>query len=175
MGFGKEFVMNEKLADALNEQINKEMFSAYLYLSMSAYCASIGLTGFANWMRVQYDEEFFHATKIFNYLIERGHKVELKAIEKPENNWSDIINVFEATYKHEQFITSSINKLMYIAFEVKDYAAQSFLSWYINEQVEEEANADELLKKLQLIKGDYNALLNIDKDCAARVFVPPSA
>ncbi len=167
--------MNEKLVKALNEQINKEMFSAYLYLSMSAYCASIGLTGFANWMRVQYDEEFFHATKIFNYLIERGEDVELQAIDKPQKSWADIIAVFEATYEHEKFITSSINSLMDIALDVKDYAAQSFLSWYINEQVEEEANADELLKKLKLIKGDYNALLNIDKDCATRVFVQPAA
>ena len=99
----------------------------------------------------------------------------MQAIDKPQKSWSDIIAVFEATYEHEQFITSSINGLMDIAFEVKDYAAQSFLSWYINEQVEEEANADELLKKLKLIKGDYNALLNIDKDCATRVFVPPVA
>ena len=176
MGYGKEKTMLTKKMEAeLNEQVNKELYSSYLYLSMSAYCNETGFLGFANWMRVQAQEELAHAMKLFDHILERGGEVKLATVNQPDAQWINLTNVFEATLKHEQFITSSINHLMEVATEEKDFASVSFLTWYINEQIEEEANADELLKKLKFIGDDKNAMLTLDKELSTRVFVPIAA
>jgi len=165
-------MLTKRMEEELNEQINKEMYSSYLYLSMSSYCAQTGFMGFANWMRVQAQEELDHAMKIFDYVIERGGCPVLKTIEQPDATWINLTNVFEATLKHEQFVTSCINHLMGVAMEEKDFASISFLNWYVDEQIEEEANADELVKKLQFVAEDKNAMLTLDKELAARVYTP---
>ncbi|MDD3593888.1 MAG: ferritin [Candidatus Gastranaerophilales bacterium] len=167
-------MLTKRIEDALNQQINKEFYSAYLYLSMSAYCASIGLEGFANWMKVQYEEEVFHTMKIYNYLLDRKGKVILETIEKPDNEWINVIELFENVLKHEQFVTQSINHLMDIAIEEKDHATVSFLKWFVDEQVEEEVAAEAIIDKLKLIKGEGNGIFMIDKDLAARVFTVPA-
>jgi len=157
---------------ALNEQINKELFSAYLYLSMSAYAESIGLKGFAQWLKVQYQEELDHAMKFYTYVIERGGKVELESIDKPKNEWSSILEVFEDGYEHEQFISESINNLMDLAVSEKDYATMNMLQWFINEQVEEESSFLEIVDKLKLLDGDKRGLFMLDKDLGQRTYVP---
>lgn len=168
-------MINQRVADAINAQINAEMYSAYLYLSMSAYFEEENLAGFANWMRIQFEEEQFHAMKFFNYLSERGGRVELEAIEKPKVSWDSIIEVFEETLEHERHVTSLINNLMDIAIEERDHATSSFLQWYIDEQVEEEAAAEGILTQLKFIGGQGNAVLMLDREMAARTFTPPAA
>ncbi len=173
MGYGKEITMLTKKMEAeLNGQINKELYSSYLYLSMSAYCNSIGFLGFANWLRIQAKEELDHAMKLFDFILERGGNASLATVEQPDAEWVNLSNVFDATLKHEQFITSSINHLMEIAVEEKDFASMSFLNWYVSEQIEEEANAEEIVRKLQFVGDDKNAMLTLDKELAARVYTP---
>lgn len=166
-------MINEKMEKAFNTQINKELYSEYLYLSMSAYMQSIGLSGFANWMRVQAQEENFHAMAMFDYVLERGGKVKLEAIDAPPNNWNNVLEVFEETLAHEHYVTSLINALADVAEEVKDRAALAFIQWFITEQVEEEATDSDIVSKLKLINLNGDALFAMDKDMAARVFVPP--
>lgn len=166
-------MINEKLEAAFNDQINKEFYSEYLYLSMQAYFHRHNLQGFVNWMQVQVQEEHAHALGMFNYLDERGGKVELEAIDKPQTDWNSPLHVFEEVLKHEEYVTSRINALMDVAEEVRDRAALSFLDWYLKEQVEEEANVGGVLQTLKLIKDDANALLLLDKDLAQRTFVQP--
>lgn len=156
---------------ALNEQINAEQYSAFLYLSMSAYLNDVGLPGFANWMNVQYQEELSHANKFFNYVVERGEKVELKAIKQMPTKWDGIIDIYEATLEHEQLVTGLIHNLMDIAIEEKDHAAQSFLRWFVDEQVEEEANVTEILDTLKLINGQGNGIFMLDREMRNRKFV----
>ncbi|MCQ6253640.1 ferritin [Methanocaldococcus sp.] len=165
-------MIKENILNALNKQINKEFYSAYLYLSMSAYAESLGLKGFAQWFKVQSQEELDHAMKIYSYVIERGGRVKLYAIEKPKNDWS-IIEVFEDGYKHEQLMTESINNLMDLAVSEKDYATVNFLQWFVNEQVEEEASFSEILDKLKLIGDDKRGLFMLDKDLGQRVYTSP--
>ena len=130
-------VISSKINDIINEQINKEFFSSYLYLSMAAYFESINFEGFAHWMRLQSKEENSHAIKFFNYIYERGGKVTLKAIEKPKAEWKSPLEAFEEAYEHEKFITDSIYKILEAAKAEKDYATENFLAYYIEEQVEE--------------------------------------
>ncbi|WP_292460682.1 ferritin [Methanothermococcus sp.] len=165
-------VVKDKVLKALNEQINKELFSAYLYLSMSAYAESIGLKGFAQWLKVQYQEELDHAMKFYNYIIERGGKIELESINKPKNEWSSILEVFEDGYEHEKFISESINNLMDLAVSEKDYATMNMLQWFIDEQVEEESSFLEIVDKLKLLDGDKRGLFMLDKDLGQRTYVP---
>lgn len=167
-------MITTRMQTELNNQINAEYWSAYFYLSMSAYCAESGLAGAANWFRVQYQEEIAHALKFFDYLIERGGKVELKPITEVPKEWSGIIPIFEETKKHEQHVTSLINHLMDVAIEERDHAAKSFLQWYVDEQVEEEANVQTIIDQLQMVEGKGNGLFMIDKDLAQRVFVDPT-
>jgi ferritin len=167
-------MLNKKIEKKINEQINEELFSAYLYLAMSAYCEDINLPGFANWMNVQFEEEQFHAKKFINYINERGGRVELEAIEKPQVKWDDMIDVFEETLKHEQHITSKINGMMDLAVNERDHATISFLNWYVDEQVEEENTADDILNRLKMIEGKGNGMLMLDKEMAARVFTAPA-
>lgn len=166
-------MIHEKMEKAFNEQINKELYSSYLYLSMAAYFQNLGLSGFANWMRVQVQEENFHAMKMFDYVINRGGKVILETIDKPEYVWKSVLEVYEETLKHEEYVTSLIYKLSDVADEVKDRASISFLQWFIDEQVEEEATASDVIAKLKLISDNGDALYAMDKEFAARVFTPP--
>jgi ferritin len=168
-------MIGKKLEKAINEQINKEFFSEYLYLSMAAYFEAQNLDGFGNWFHVQTQEEHFHAMKLYAYLIDRGGEVELGALAKPEKDFGSPLQAFEAALKHEQFITKSIGEVMDLAIKENDHSLKSFLQWYVDEQVEEEANAEKLIAKLKLIGDDGNGLLNQDTELAARVFVPPAA
>ncbi len=167
-------MLNEKMEEALNEQINREMYSAYLYMDMSAYSTHIGLNGFANWFMVQYQEEMTHAMKIYDYINEQGGQVKLKEIKKPPSEFESPLKMFEATLEHEKFITKSINELMDLAIKENDHATQIFLHWFVTEQIEEEANDNEIIAKLKLV-GDGNGLFMLDKELAARAFTPPPA
>ena len=166
-------MINEKLEKAFNDQINKELYSEYLYLSMQAYFERLNLKGFVNWMSVQVQEEHAHALGMFDYLNQRGGTIELEAIDKPETDWASPLAVFEQVLEHEEYVTSRINALMDVAEETKDRAAMSFLNWYLKEQVEEEDNVGNVLATLKLIGDDKKALLMLDKDLAARTFVAP--
>lgn len=166
-------MINEKVAKVLIEQINKELYSAYLYLSMSAYFSDIGLLGFASWMRVQTQEEQAHAMLMYDFLINRGEKVTLAAVDAPPNDWKNPLSVMEEVLEHEVYVTSLINNIITVAEEVKDRATMSYFNWFIDEQVEEEANAQDIISKLKLIGEDKSALYLLDKDLSARVFVPP--
>jgi ferritin len=164
-------MLKEKVLKALNEQINAEQYSALLYLSMSAWFEEKGLSGFANWMYVQYQEELTHANKIFKFIVERGGKVELKGIKQMPVEFDSVIGVAEMTLEHEQHVTSLINNLVDIAIEEKDHATRSFLTWFVDEQVEEEANASEILEYLKLTSGHGNGLFMIDRELRKRTFV----
>lgn len=164
-------MINERMQNEINDQINAEFWSAYLYLSMSAWFTQQNLPGFANWMYVQYQEEQTHAIKMYRFILSRGGEVNLKPIDKVDTKWNSPAHAFEETLKHERIVTSLINKLMDTATELKDYATQSFLKWYIDEQVEEEANADEILQALKAIENSPAGMRMYDKELAARVFV----
>lgn len=166
-------MINEKLEKSFNDQINKELYSEYLYLSMQAYFERLNLKGFVNWMSVQVQEEHAHALGMFDYLNQRGGNVQLEAIDKPETDWESPLAVFEQVLEHEEYVTSRINALMDVAEETKDRAAMSFLNWYLKEQVEEEDNVGNVLATLKLIGDDKKALLMLDKDLATRTFVQP--
>jgi len=166
-------MMNKKIKKALNNQINSEFYASYLYLSMCAWFESKSLTGFASWMRVQVQEEIFHAMKIFNYIHDRNGEVVLEAIAKPELGWDSPLAVIESALKHEQKVTGMINDLVTCAIEEHDHAANQFLQWYVAEQVEEEANFGAVYDRLKLAGGDSAGLFAIDLEMAKRVFVPP--
>lgn len=168
-------MLTEKMQKALNDQINAEMWSSYLYLSMSAYFEDKGLPGFANWMRVQADEENMHAMKFFDYINERSGRVHLKPIAEVQVEWKSTLDAFEDTLKHEQKVTSLINNLMDIAIEERDHATQSFLKWFIDEQVEEEASVNEILDQLRLVEGTGNGLFMLDREMKTRTLAAPTA
>jgi len=165
----------KKVEQAINKQINAELYSAYLYLSMQSYFDSINLAGFANWMRIQAMEEFSHADKFYHHVNERGGRAIMEAIDKPETQWKSPLDAFEAVYAHEQKVTALINGIAEIAENEKDRASLGMLQWFIDEQVEEEASADAIVQKLKLAKDSPEAIFMIDKELAARVFVPPTA
>lgn len=167
-------MLNEAIHKAINEQINAELYSAYLYQSMMAHFDALGLQGFGNWMRVQSMEETLHAYKFYDYVIERGMKVTLTAIAGPETEWVTPLAALEQVLAHEQKVTALINGLMDIALETRDHASTSFLQWYVDEQVEEEANAEQIVSKLRLIGDNAQALLMIDRELGARVFAMPA-
>ncbi len=165
-------MLTEKLEQELNKQVNAEMYSAYLYLSMSAYLASKNLSGFSNWMKVQFEEEQSHAMKLYNYILERGGRVILEQVEAPKKVWNGIIDVFEDVLEHEQKVTSLINNLIDVSISEKDHASVSMLQWFINEQVEEEASVSDMLDQLKLIEGKGSGLFMLDREAKQRVFVP---
>lgn len=167
-------MLSKKMAQALNEQINKEMYSAYLYMSMSACSNTMGLKGFANWFMVQYHEEMFHAMKLFEYVQRQGEEVKLEAVKAPPKDFASQLDMFTQTLAHEQFITKSINELMELAVEKKDHATQIFLEWYVTEQVEEEENDNDIIAQLKLIGDNPHALLMLDRELAARVTTIPT-
>jgi len=161
-------MLSQKMQDALNEQINAEMYSSYLYLSMSAYFDSQNLKGCAQWMLVQSQEETVHAMKLFNYVQERGGRVTLKAIDAPATEWDSVLAAFEGAYAHEQKVTALINDLVTLAQAEKDYAANAMLQWFVEEQVEEEASVDEVVQKLKLVADAPGGLFMIDRELGAR-------
>ena len=165
-------MLTKKLQDALNEQINKEFFAEYLYLSMSAYLESIEMEGFANYFNVQAQEEHFHAMKMFNFVHDKGGRVILKSLKEPKSEYTSVVNVIEESLEHERYVTKSINELMDVAIKENDHSVKSFLEWYVDEQVEEEATISKLLAKLKLIKGEGFGLLTLDSQLGARKYTP---
>lgn len=161
-------MLNAKMEEALNGQIQVEVYSSYLYLSMSAFCHSINLKGFGNWMKLQATEEHHHAMKLFDYMIARGNRVLLKPIEKPTHTFKSINELIEKALGHEKKVTGLLNRLYELAGKEKDYATQTMLQWFINEQVEEEATVREILEKLRLIPDSSSAILYIDKEMGKR-------
>lgn len=166
-------MINKRVEEAFNIQINAELYSAYLYLSMAAYFEAQNLPGFANWMRVQFQEEQFHAFKMFNFVNERGGRVILTKIDGPKVEWENVVDVYEEVLAHEQHVTSLINNIMDIAIDERDHATKSFLNWFIDEQVEEESAAEAIISELRLIDGKGNGILMMDREFRARVFTPP--
>jgi ferritin len=156
------------MQDAMNEQINKELFSSYLYLSMAAYFEDKNLSGFANWMRVQADEEREHAMKFYDFILERGGRVSLKAIDAPKTDWTSSLEVAEEVAAHEAKVTASIYALYELALKEKDYPTQVMLQWFISEQVEEEKNAAEIVANLKLIEERGTAVFVLDKQLGKR-------
>jgi len=168
-------MISKKIEEALNGQVNAELYSAYLYLSMESYFKSLDLNGFANWMRVQTQEEMVHAMKIYDFINGRGGRILLKAIEGPPTQWDSPRAVFEAAYTHEQKVTGLINGLVDLAIKEKDHATHTFLQWFVNEQVEEEASADTVVQQLKMMENAPGGLFMLDRELAQRVFTPPPA
>ncbi len=168
-------MLDEKMQTALNKQMNAELYSSYLYLAMSAYFQSISLPGFANWMRIQAQEELVHAMKFYDFINGRGGRVILQPVEGPPTEWSSPLDVFENTYKHEQKVTGLINGLVNLAVKEGDHATNIFLQWFVTEQVEEEASADEVVQKLKLMGDAKGGLFMLDREMGQRVFTPPAA
>lgn len=167
-------MLSKKMEKAINQQINAELFSAYLYLSMATYFESISLGGFANWMRQQVQEELFHAMKMFDFVCERGGRVILQAIDGPPSKWASPLAAFENVLSHEQKVTGLINDLVNLAHEERDHATNIFLQWFVSEQVEEEATAGTLVDKLKLIGKDANGLFMLDTELGQRTFTMPA-
>jgi ferritin len=167
-------MINKKMEKVLNKQINVETYSAYLYWSMSAALEYMNLPGFANWMRVQAQEEMTHAVKFFRHIVERGGRVTLIALDSPPVEWKGVEDIFMDVQKHEEKVTSLINELMDLALTEKDHAAAMFLQWFVTEQVEEEAMVHEILGKLKIAGTASAALYMLDKEMAQRVFVSPT-
>lgn len=161
-------MISNTMQKAINEQINKELYSSYLYLSMAAYFENRNLPGFAKWMHMQADEEREHGMKFFQHLLDRGGKVELKAIAAPEVDWKTNLDVFKQVQEHEAAVTASIYALYELALSEKDYPAQAMLQWFITEQVEEEKNAADIVQQLELIDARGTAVLMLDHQLGKR-------
>lgn len=162
-------MISAKMLKTLNKHLNEEMFSSYLYLSMSAYFETKNLKGFANWMRLQSQEEYMHAMKFYSYIIQVGGNVTLAQINAPKTSWKNHMEVFKETLEHEKYITELINKLVDLAIQEKDHATNNFLQWFVNEQVEEVATAEDIVNKLEMIGDNKNGLFLIDRELGARV------
>ncbi len=165
-------MLHEKIAALLNDQINKELYSAYLYLDFANYYADEGLDGFAHWYEVQAQEERDHAFMIRRYLIQSGVRVEFQAVAKPDKVFENHLAPLEAGYEHEQYVTSLITTIYHEAFELRDYKTMQFLDWFIKEQGEEEDNADDMVKKMKLFGSDAKGLYALNQELAARVYAP---
>ncbi|KAF5089835.1 MAG: ferritin [Euryarchaeota archaeon ADurb.Bin294] len=167
--------MNPKVEEALNEQINAELYSAYLYLSMSSWFDSIGLRGFANWERVQAMEERDHGLKIFDYVLARGGRAVMQQIDAPPTEWKDAKDAFETQMAHELKVTSLINNLVDLSITEKEHATVNFLQWFVNEQVEEEENARTILDQLKMISQEKGVglLYMLDKELGTRTYTAP--
>jgi len=161
-------MISANVQKALNSQINEELFSSYLYLSMSAHFEAKNLNGFANWFKIQSQEEYDHAMKIYNFVLQKGGKVTLKEIGAPKIDWKSISEVFNDTLKHEQKITGLINKLVEVAMTEKDFATNTFLQWFVTEQVEEEANVEEIIQKIEMIGDNKSGLYMLDNELGSR-------
>lgn len=161
-------MMNAKVAQAINDQIKNELQSAYTYLSMASWCVKKNLDGFAQWMKVQAKEETGHAMRLFEYLHNRGADVELQALEKPQKEWNSITQVFQDVFRNEKAVTASINTLVDLSIAEKEHATKTILHWFLEEQVEEEATAQKILERLELIGKDPAGILFLDKEMGAR-------
>jgi ferritin len=161
-------MLSAQMQAALNAQVNAEIYSSYLYLAMSAYCESINYRGAARWLRVQHQEEWGHAMKIFDYLFDRRASAELKAIEQPPTKWDSLLAIFEQTMKHEEEVTRRINELANLAVKEGDHATHNFLEWFVGEQVEEESTVDRILHQLRMINNAPAGLYMIDRELGAR-------
>lgn len=161
-------MLKEKMESALNEQINREMFSAYLYMAMSAYADSQGYKGISRWFMVQYHEEMFHAMKMFEYISDQGGTVILNTIQKPDSKFGTPLGMFEKALEHEKFVTRSINELAELAISEKDHATRIFLDWYVTEQIEEEKNNMEIIQTLKMIGESAGSLYHFDKQLGSR-------
>lgn len=168
-------MLSEKIQDAFNDQLNAETFSAYLYWSMSAYFEDLNLVGFASWMRAQAQEEMVHAMKFYTFINERGGRVLLAALEAPQTKWESPLAAFEAAYEHECYISGRINDLVDLAATEKDHAANAFLQWFVNEQVEEESSVDAVVQQLKLMAEAPGGLFMLDRELGTRTFTPPPA
>lgn len=166
-------MLTERMENALNAQINAEMYSSYMYLAMAAYFEDKSLPGCAAWMKAQAQEELFHAMKFFDYVHERGGRVELQAIQTPPNEWTSVVAVFEDTLAHEQKVTALINDLVDLALELKDHATNNFLQWFVAEQVEEEESVKAVADKLKLMGEAAGGMFMIDRELGQRTFTPP--
>lgn len=164
--------MNNKILVEMNTQIQRELESAYIYLSMAAFFDALNLPGFAQWMKVQFQEEQAHAMKFFDFVIDRGGKVTLQAINQPPVEFKSPLDVFEKALAHEEKISGHINDLYALSMKENDFASQPLLQWFIEEQVEEEKSAGEIVETLRMIKGDATALLMLDRELGQRQ--PPS-
>ncbi|TCT13770.1 ferritin [Natranaerovirga pectinivora] len=167
-------MLSQKLLDSLNEQIKYEFFSSHMYLAMAGYCYSIDLDGFANFFVVQAEEEKFHAMKIFNYVNDMDARVQITSLDDPENEYKDILDVFEKSLAHEGFVTDRIYKLMDIAQEEREHATISMLKWFVDEQVEEMSMFRTHVQKLKRAINDPSLLYAMDAELAQRTFVPPA-
>jgi ferritin len=168
-------MLSDNMIKKLNYQMNREIYSGYLYVGMGAYAAELGASGVANWFNVQMQEEMSHAQKFYNYVNQQGGRVKLLAIEEPPQEFSSITDLFEKTLEHEKLVTSLINDLVVLAEKEKDKATETFLQWFVTEQVEEEANPTEILQKLKLAGGEGPGLFMIDNEVGTRIFTPPAA
>lgn len=167
-------MLSKKMMGAINGQINKEMYSAYLYMAMSAKSDEDGYKGAATWFMVQYHEEMVHAMKFYEYVADQGGSIALGAIAEPPRDFTSLLDMFQKTLAHEQFITKSINDLMELAIAEKDHATQALLAWYVTEQVEEEKNDNEIIQTLRMIGDNKSALFLYDKELGARVTTVPT-
>jgi len=163
-------MLSERMEKALNEQLNAELYSAYLYLSMASYFDHVALKGLSRWMHVQALEELTHAMKFYNFLIDCGGRAIMQRLEAPAVDWESPLRVFEDVYRHEQIVTGSIHELVNLAMEEKDHAANNFLQWFVGEQVEEESSANGVLQRLKLIGNDRSGLFLLDQEMGQRVF-----
>jgi ferritin len=167
-------MISDKMTSSLNDQINAEIYSAYLYLGMSAQFANTGLKGAANWFYVQAQEEMTHAQRIYDYILSQGSKILLQAIDAPPTEFGTLLDAFKSALEHEQKVTAMINNLADIASDEKDKATEIFLQWFVTEQVEEEENAQEQVDKLKLAGDNIQVIFMIDNELSARVFTPPA-
>lgn len=168
-------MLDKEMEEAINKQLNAEIYSGYIYLSMAAYFESIDLPGFANSSRVHAQEELAHGMKFYDYLVSRGARVTLTEIEGPPTEWEGALAVFEHVLRHEQLVTGLINKLVDLAISLSDHATNNFLQWYVAEQVEEEETANTELQKVKLAGDDPSSLLMLDQEFAQKVYTPPAA
>ena len=167
-------MMNRKINEAINDQIKNEIESSYIYLSMVAYFHSLSLDGMAHWMRCQAHEEMIHAMKLFDHINDRGGKITLLDVKQLRTEWPSPLEAFRSAYAHEQFISGKINDLVALSREEKEYASEPLLAWFVDEQVEEEANASKIVADLELAGDDKSALLMLDRELGTRAFPPGS-
>lgn len=167
-------MLNSKVAKLLNEQIVKELYSAYLYLDFSIYYEQQGLDGFANWYMIQAQEERDHAMLFLKYLQLNGEKATLDVIDKPDKSLENLMAPLKAGLEHEQYVTSLINDIYAAAHEAKDFRTMQFLDWFVKEQLEEEKNADDMIKKMELFGSDPKGLYSLDAEYSARIYSAPS-
>ncbi|MEI6056233.1 MAG: ferritin [Lentisphaerota bacterium] len=167
--------MNPKIEKALNDQINFELYSSYIYMAMASYFRSLSLSGFAHWMEIQVQEELAHALKLYNYITERGGIAVFDAIAKPPQTWDSPTDVFKHSHEHEQIVTSRMHEIVDLSLKEKDHTTNAHIQWYLNEQVEEESKVLGIYQQLKFANNSPQALLMFDRELAQRIFVDPNA